>query len=169
MPSRRRQAIGCVLGCLLGCVLGESSECSESSEEIPFWVDINEWILMSLLSNQIRWLGRGYPPPIPPSQHLIWLDNLRELGPATANPGDAHVKVGSERESATSETLAKFGCVEIGVFLSLFSPRGPSKIGPLLRILVPKRTLSTGGICRPRSMVFIVLYTTQHSLMPSCY
>ena len=38
-------------------------------------VDINEWILMSLLSNQIRWLGRGYPPPIPPSQHLIWLDN----------------------------------------------------------------------------------------------
>ena len=40
-------------------------------------MDINEWILMSLLSNQIRWLGRGYPPPIPPSQHLIWLDNKR--------------------------------------------------------------------------------------------
>ena len=27
-------------------------------------------------------------------------NNLRELGRATANPGDAHVKVGSERESA---------------------------------------------------------------------
>ena len=33
-----------------------------------------EYILY-LLSNQIRWLGRGYPPPIHPSQHLIWLDN----------------------------------------------------------------------------------------------
>ena len=76
---------------------------------------------------------------------------MRELGPATANPGDAHVKVGSERESATSEMAAKFGCAEIGVFLSLFSPRGPSKIGPLLRILLPKRTLSTDGIRRPRS------------------
>ena len=30
----------------------------------------------------------------------IKINNLRELGPATANPGDAHVKVGSERESA---------------------------------------------------------------------
>ena len=40
-------------------------------------MDINEWILMSLLSNQIRWLGRGYLPPIPPSQHLIWLDNKK--------------------------------------------------------------------------------------------
>ena len=77
--------------------------------------------------------------------------NLRELGPATANPGDAHVNVGSERESASSAKVARFGCVEIGVFLSLFSPRGPSKIGPLLRILLPKRTLSTDGICRPRS------------------
>ena len=76
---------------------------------------------------------------------------LRELGRATANPGDAHVKVGSERESATSAKVASLGCDEIGVYLSLFSPRGPSKIGPLLRILVPKRTLSTGGICRPRS------------------
>ena len=61
------------------------------------------------------------------------------------------MKVGSERESATSDNFAKFGVDEIGVFLSLFSPRGPPKIGPLLRILLPKRTLSTDGICRPRS------------------
>ena len=77
--------------------------------------------------------------------------NLRELGPATANPGDAHVNVGSERESASSDKRAKVGWIEIDGFLSLFSPRGPSKIGPLLRILLPKRTLSTDGIRRPRS------------------
>ena len=76
---------------------------------------------------------------------------LRELGPATANPGDAHVNVGSERESRTSDKAAKSGWDEIDGFLSLFSPRGPSKIGPLLRILLPKRTLSTDGIRRPRS------------------
>ena len=76
---------------------------------------------------------------------------LRELGPATANPGDAHVNVGSERESASSDNSANRGWIEIDGFLSLFSPRGPSKIGPLLRILLPKRTLSTDGIRRPRS------------------
>ena len=38
---------------------------------------------------------------------MLLIINLRELGPATANPGDAHVNVGSERESASSDTVAK--------------------------------------------------------------
>ena len=82
---------------------------------------------------------------------IIIIINLRELGPATANPGDAHVNVGSERESASSDNLARFGWDEIDGFLSLFSPRGPSQICPLLRISLPKRTPSTDGIRRPRS------------------
>ena len=48
---------------------------------------------------------------------FLYLQNrLRELGPATANPGDAHVKVGSERESATSDNFANRGVDEIGVY-----------------------------------------------------
>jgi len=65
---------------------------------------------------------------------------LRELGRATANPGDAHVNVGSERESRTSDTRAKFGWIEIDGFLSLFSPRGPSKIGAVLGEFTPKNS-----------------------------
>ena len=92
---------------------------------------------------------KGVLPILYGSMHEDYI--LRELGPATANPGDAHVNVGSERESASSDSRANSGWIEIDGFLSLFSPRGPSKIGPLLRILLPKRTLSTDGIRRPRS------------------
>ena len=96
--------------------------------------------------------------------------NLRELGPATANPGDAHVNVGSERESRTSATAATFGWDEIDGFLSLFSPRGPSKIGPFFRILLPKRTLTTDGIRRPRSGFIHRSFhnPTQYSWAPDC-
>ena len=69
----------------------------------------------------------------------IKIHNLRELGPATANPGDAHVKVGSERESATSDSRANFGWIEIGLFGSGFAPRGPSKIGRRIGNSSPKK------------------------------
>ena len=61
------------------------------------------------------------------------------MGPATANPGDAHVKVGSERESASRDTLATFGVVEIDGFGSGCAPRGPSKIGLVIGEFTPKK------------------------------
>ena len=41
-------------------------------------------------------------------------DNLRELPVATANPGDARVKVGSERQAASSPNSPRIALDEIG-------------------------------------------------------
>ena len=59
-------------------------------------------------------------------------DDLREFASANErHPGDAHGKVGSERESESSDTAANFrqrsptaGVDEIGRFSIAFRPRG---------------------------------------------
>ena len=63
------------------------------------------------------------------------------VGPTSGNPGDARVNVGSGRESATSDNLAKFGVAEILGFVSLFCARGPSKIGLVIGEFTPTKPL----------------------------
>ena len=66
---------------------------------------------------------------------------MRELGPATANPGDAHVKVGSERESATSDSRTKFRRRrDRGLLFTLFSA-GTLQNWPFIEDLGPKKKL----------------------------
>ena len=50
--------------------------------------------------------------------------NLRELPVATANPGDARVKVGSERQAATSPNSHNSASGEIGYTTIWNSPAG---------------------------------------------
>ena len=61
---------------------------------------------------------------------------LRELF-YDRNPGDARVKVGSERKVATSPARPNYGDVEIGVNHMGFCPRDPSKIGPVIGEFTP--------------------------------
>ena len=64
---------------------------------------------------------------------------MRELGPATANPGDAHVKVGLERESASSETVAEVRLDrDRGLLITLFSA-GALQNWPFIEDLGPKK------------------------------
>ena len=65
-------------------------------------------------------------------------NNLRELF-YDRNPGDARVKVGSERKVASSPNSANAGLGEIGLSLSLSFPRDPSKIGPVIGEFTPKK------------------------------
>ena len=56
------------------------------------------------------------------------------------NPGDARMKVGSERKAASRQTGAnrrKPGVDEIGLSLSLYCAAGPSKIGLVIREFTP--------------------------------
>ena len=55
------------------------------------------------------------------------------------NPGDAHANVGSERKFATSPVQPNSGVGEIGDSSSLYCPRGPSKIGPVIGEFTPKK------------------------------
>ena len=55
------------------------------------------------------------------------------------HPGDAPVKVGSEREFASRQRAPTHGVVGIDGFLSLVCPRGPSKIGAVVGIFTPKK------------------------------
>ena len=66
---------------------------------------------------------------------------LRELPVATANPGDARVKVGSDRQAASSPNRPKVAVDEIGHFSRPFCPRGPSKIGASIGRLAPTKVL----------------------------
>ena len=88
------------------------------------------------------------------------------------NPGDARVKVGSERQAASSLGRAN-GCLdEIGYFSRAFCPRGPSKIGALIRRFIPKKLL--GGTWAKRALSASLLGDTlasrnyAYNLMPSC-
>ena len=65
-------------------------------------------------------------------------NHLRELF-YDRNPGDARVKVGSERKFASSPVAPSFGVGEIGVNDVGFCPRGPSKIGPVIKECTPKK------------------------------
>ena len=51
------------------------------------------------------------------------------------------MKVGSERQAATSPTGPSFGVAEIGYFSRAFCPRGPSKIGASIGRFTPKKLL----------------------------
>ena len=64
--------------------------------------------------------------------------HLRELF-YDRNPGDARVKVGSERESASRRRRPNRGVGEIGDSLSLSFSRDPSKIGPVIGEFTPKK------------------------------
>ena len=72
------------------------------------------------------------------------------------------MKVGSERKFASADKSAKIRQTSVSsrsvVFIVYFARGDPPDRWFSLSILVPKRTLSTGGICPPRSMVFIVLF-----------
>ena len=66
--------------------------------------------------------------------------HLRELF-YDRNPGDARVKVGSERQAATSPIAANAGVGEIGYFSRAFCAGGPSKIGASMMRITPKKLL----------------------------
>ena len=70
---------------------------------------------------------------------------LRELF-YCRNPGDARVKVGSDREAASSPELPTRGVAEIGVYYILFSAWGPSKIGPVIGEYTPINSPITGWV-----------------------
>ena len=61
--------------------------------------------------------------------------NLRELPVATANPGDARVKVGSERQAATSPIHPKSEPPRLAIQQYGICPRGPSKSEPIIWVL----------------------------------
>ena len=67
-------------------------------------------------------------------------NHLRELF-YDRNPGDARVKVGSERQAASRQRGPNSGEFEIGYFSRAFCPRGPSKIGPSMGRFTPKKLL----------------------------
>ena len=67
--------------------------------------------------------------------------DLRELF-YDRNPGDARVKVGSERKVASSPSRRNVAVGEIGCLHPAFCPRGPSKIGPVIKEFTPKKSLS---------------------------
>ena len=69
--------------------------------------------------------------------------DLRELF-YDRNPGDARVKVGSEREVASSPNWANECLDEIGGLHPAFCPRGPSKIGPVIGEYTPINSPITG-------------------------
>ena len=64
--------------------------------------------------------------------------NLRELF-YDRNPGDARVKVGSERKVASSPRRPNRGVAEIACFISGLRAEGPSKIGLLIWIFSLKK------------------------------
>ena len=88
------------------------------------------------------------------------------------NPGDARVKVGSDRQAESSPTPPTFGLDEIGYFSRAFCPRGPSKIGAFMRRFTPKKLL--GGTWAKRALSASLLGGTlasrnyAYNLMPSC-
>ena len=83
------------------------------------------------------------------------LSNLRELF-YDRNPGDARVKVGSEREFASSDNSAQTRQIpvsmESGYTLGGFCPRGLSKIGPV----TPKKVRVGTGAKRARNARLLV-------------
>ena len=68
------------------------------------------------------------------------IDILRELF-YDRNPGDARVKVGSERKVASSARRPNSGVGEIGVYYILSCAAGPSKSGPVIREFTPIKSL----------------------------
>ena len=64
--------------------------------------------------------------------------NLRELF-YDRNPGDARVKVGSERKVASSLPAPSRGVAEIACFISGLRAEGPSKIALLIGIFILKK------------------------------
>ena len=66
------------------------------------------------------------------------ISNLRELF-YDRNPGDARVKVGSERNVASLPERANRGVGEIACFKSGLCAEGPSKIGLLIGMFIPKK------------------------------
>ena len=108
-------------------------------------------------------------PDRPPLRLLCY--NLRELF-YDRNPGDARVKVGSERQAASSPTGPSFGVAEIGYSSRAFCPRGPSKIGASMRRFTPKKLL--GGTWAKRALSASLLGGTlasrnyAYNLIPSC-
>ena len=89
-------------------------------------------------------------------------DDLRELGPATANPGDAHVKVGSERESASSDNRAEFRKVrrrrDRGFLITLFSA-GTLQNWPFVEDLTPKKNPINRWDLPPKIGVYSSLFS----------
>ena len=75
---------------------------------------------------------------------MIINDNLRELF-YCRNPGDARVKVGSDREAASSPKSPKPGVDEIRVYYVLFCAGGPSEIGIVIREYIPTKLI--GNAC----------------------
>ena len=67
-------------------------------------------------------------------------NNLSELF-YCRNPGDARVKVGSDREAASSSSRPNSGVDEIGVYYILFCAGGPSKIGIVSREYTPTKLI----------------------------
>ena len=102
------------------------------------------------------------------SMHIVY---LRELF-YDRNPGDARVKVGSERQAATSPNSPNRASAEIGHFSRPFCPRGPSKIGASIGRITPKKLL--GGTWAKRALSASLLGGTlascnyAYNLMPSC-
>ena len=87
------------------------------------------WVCASLLPGALaKFLARSY-------------SNLRELF-CDRNPGDARVKVGSERKVASSHSRQippNSGVAEIACFKSGLCAEGPSKIGLLIGMFIPKK------------------------------
>ena len=89
-------------------------------------------------------MSRSYSPSHSYIYYEILLEkphDLRELF-YDRNPGDARVKVGSERKVATSPrrpNSGNAGVAEIACFISGLRAEGPSKIGLLIRIFILKK------------------------------
>ena len=86
-------------------------------------------------------MGGGYPLP----NHLIWLDNLKELF-YDRNPGDARVKVGSDRQAASRPTR-RMSCRRDRLYNNMEFARGDP---PNLALLYGNslRQSSSGAILR---------------------
>ena len=78
-------------------------------------------------------------------------NNLRELF-YCRNPGDARVKVESDREVASRPVRPTRGVDEIGVYYILFCAGGPSKIGPVIGDYTPTKLI--GNTWPPSTIVF---------------
>ena len=84
-------------------------------------------------------------------------DNLRKLF-YWRNPCDARVKVGSDREAASSPQAPNSGVGEIGVNDMGKSPRGPSKIGTVSGENTPKKLVGTAPAGPPQDPWFSLAY-----------
>ena len=78
-------------------------------------------------------------------------NDLRELF-YCRNPGDARVKVGSDREAASSPDRLTARDVKIGIYHMGLCPRRPSKIGLVSGEYTPTKLI--GNTWPPSTIVF---------------